>query len=392
MTKLLIRLFTKKGDIKEAAVRRSFGNLSGAVGIICNALLCCIKLVAGIASGAMSLVADGLNNLSDMGSSVVTLIGFRAAAKPADRDHPYGHGRIEYISALVVAVFILTVGIELLKSSVKAIASGTAAAVISPAAAAALAVSVAVKLWMFFFNRRLAGIIGSEALSAVARDSISDTLSTAAILASFGISSAFNIPFNLDAVMALLVSLFILRTGLVTAKDTISELLGKPPSPELIEEIRRLALSFDSFLGIHDLIIHSYGPGRCFASMHIEVPQSVDIVRCHEQIDLCERLIRERTGVETVIHMDPIDNGPEAARVRLELAAKLRAVDERLSMHDFRMTPCGEQQTNLIFDVVLPADFSGDCAQLKSDIAAAARSLNPTYCCVITLDRDYNGC
>lgn len=390
MTRLLIRLFAAKGDVHDAAVRSSYGNLSGITGIVCNVLLCFIKISAGIFSGAMSLIADGLNNLSDMGSSVVTLIGFKVAAKPADREHPYGHGRVEYISALLVAALIFAVGLELLKSSAVALASAEAENVISPAVIAVLLASVAVKLWMFLFNRRLAAVINSEALSAASRDSIGDAASTVAILISLIISSAVKLPFNLDAAMSLLVALFIIWTGFVTVRDTVSELLGKPPEPELTAEITELALSFEDFLGIHDLIVHSYGPGRRFASMHIEVPQSVDIAKCHEQIDLCEKLICERTGVETVIHMDPIDNGPEVIKVKEEIYSKLRTVDSRLSLHDFRMTPFGERQTNLIFDVVVPADFDIDCSELRKIISEAARSLNPTFCCVITFDRDYS--
>ena len=390
MTRLLIKLFAAKGDIHNPAVRRSYGALSGVVGIICNLFLCSLKLTVGLMTGGMSLVADGLNNLSDMGSSLVTMIGFKMAAKPADRDHPYGHGRIEYISALCIAALILTVGLELLKSSLKTIISGAAAAAVSPAAVAVLAVSVAVKLWMFFFNRSLAEKIGSEALSAAARDSINDTAATCAILVSFAVSAFFSVPFNLDAVMALLVSLFILWSGFVTVRDTVNELLGRPPEPELTAEIRRIALSFDGFLGVHDLIVHSYGPGRRFASMHIEVPQDTDIVRCHEQIDLCERLICERTGVETVIHMDPIDTGPAALRVRDEISQALSEIDPRLSLHDFRMTPCGTVGTNLIFDVVVPSEFRKNNAQLIREISEAARRLNPTYRCVITVDRNYS--
>lgn len=390
MTRLLIKLFAAKGDIRNPAVRRSYGALSGAVGIICNLFLCSLKLTVGIMTGGMSLVADGLNNLSDMGSSLVTMIGFKMAAKPADRDHPYGHGRIEYISALCIAALILTVGLELLKSSVKTIISGTAAAAVSPAAVAVLAVSVAVKLRMFFFNKSLAEKIGSEALSAAARDSINDTAATCAILVSFGISAVFDVPFNLDAVMALFVALFILWSGFVTVRDTVNELLGRPPEPELTAEIRRIALSFEGFLGVHDLIVHSYGPGRRFASMHIEVPQDTDFVRCHEQIDLCERLICERTGVETVIHMDPIDTGPAALRVRDEISQKLSEIDPRLSLHDFRMTPCGTVGTNLIFDVVVPPEFRKSNAQLTREIAEAAKRLNSAYRCVITVDRNYS--
>ena len=391
MTRLLIRIFARKGDVNDVRVRRSYGNLSGGAGIFCNALLCAFKITVGLLSGAMALVADGLNNLSDMGSCIITLIGFKLAAKPADRDHPYGHGRIECMSALLVAVVIILVGAELFKSSLKELVSGSAAPGFSLAAVITLSVSIAVKLWMFFFNRALAKKISSEALAAAARDSIGDTAATAAILVSVAVSALFPIPFNLDAAMALLVSLFIMWTGIITVRDTVSELLGTPPEPELIEEIRRTALSFDGFLGLHDLIVHSYGPGRRFASLHIEVPQDADFVLCHERIDLCEKLIYERTGVETVIHMDPIDTGSETQRVKKIAEDAIKEIDGRLSLHDFRMTPCGSERTNLIFDVVAPADYSGDPAALKEEISERLRRADASYCCVITVDRDFTG-
>lgn len=391
MTRLLIRLFARKGDVNDVRVRRSYGNLSGGAGIFCNALLCAFKITVGLLSGAMALVADGLNNLSDMGSCIITLIGFKLAAKPADRDHPYGHGRIECMSALLVAVVIILVGAELFKSSLKELISGSAAPGFSLAAVIALAVSIAVKLWMFFFNRTLAKRISSEALAAAARDSIGDTAATAAILVSVIVSALFPVPFNLDAAMALLVSLFIMWTGIITVRDTVSELLGTPPEPELIEEIRRTALSFDGFLGLHDLIVHSYGPGRRFASLHIEVPQDADMVLCHERIDLCEKLIYERTGVETVIHMDPIDTGSETQRVKKIAEDAIKEIDGRLSLHDFRMTPCGNERTNLIFDVVAPADYAGDPAALKEEISERLREVDASYCCIITVDRDFTG-
>lgn len=391
MTRLLIRLFAEKGDVNDVRVRRSYGNLSGGAGIFCNALLCAFKITVGLLSGAMALVADGLNNLTDMGSCVITLIGFKLAAKPADRDHPYGHGRIECMSALLVAVVIILVGAELFKSSLKELISGSAAPGFSLAAVIALAVSIAVKLWMFFFNRAIAKRISSEVLAAAARDSIGDAAATAAILVSVAVSALFPVPFNLDAAMALLVSLFIMWTGIITVRDTVSELLGTPPEPELIEEIRRTALSFDGFLGLHDLIVHSYGPGRRFASLHIEVPQDADMVLCHERIDLCEKLIYERTGVETVIHMDPIDTGSETQRVKKIAEDAIKEIDGRLSLHDFRMTPCGNERTNLIFDVVAPADYAGDPAALKEEISEKLREADASYCCIITVDRDFTG-
>lgn len=393
MTALLLRLFIpKNADPRDVRTRRRYGNLSGGTGIVCNALLCLLKVAAGLLTGAMALVADGLNNLSDMGSSLVTVIGFRLAAKPPDRDHPYGHGRMEYMSALLVAVLILAVGLELFKSALKALISGDPAPRYTVFAAAALAVSIAVKLWMFFFNRTLAKKISSEVLTATARDSLSDVAASTAILLSAAAAWLLPIPFNLDAVMALGVALFILWSGFQTARDTVNELLGKPPEQALVEEIKRTVLSFQDFLGLHDLIVHSYGPGRQFASVHVEVECGVDLAACHEQIDICEKLVQERTGVELVIHMDPIDTHNETvARVRGEIAGALSEIDPRLTLHDFRMTPCGQTRTNLIFDVVVPAGLKKSESELREEIAACARAVDPTYCCVITFDQDFTG-
>ena len=373
-------------------MRKSYGTLSGGVGIFCNLILCITKIAVGLLTASISITADGLNNLSDMGSSVITLIGFKMAGKPADKDHPFGHGRMEYMSAFIVALLILLVGAELLKSSITALIAGDKFPEYSAAAIIVLAVSMLIKLWMYIFNRRLYKKVESGVFKATALDSLNDIMSTGAILLSVAVSLCFKLPFNLDAVMGLLVSLFILYSGFSTAKDTLNLILGNPPDKETVEEIKNTVLSFEGFIGIHDLMVHNYGPSRQFASVHVEVPQESDFVKCHEQVDLCEKLINEKYNIQLVIHMDPIDtNSPAVKAAREAMTAELKKIDERMSLHDFRMTPLSENRTNLIFDVVIPPEFNDKKEELRQEISAAAKELDGTYCCVITFDNDFIG-
>lgn len=393
MTSLLIKLFVKNSkNIKDNTVRASYGNLGGIVGIICNLILSVFKIVAGYLTGSISITADGLNNLSDMGSSVVTIVGFKLSNKPADSDHPFGHGRIEYMSAFIVAILILLVGFELLKSSSTALINGDAAPTYSLISIIILVVSVVIKFWMFLFNRKIGKKIDSESLTATAQDSLNDAVATVAILVATGVSHFFTLPFSLDAVMGIGVAVFILVSGITAAKETINIILGTPPEKQLIEDIKSTILSYKQFVGIHDLIIHNYGPGRQFASVHVEVPQDIDIVKCHEQIDLCEKVVNEKLDIQLVIHMDPIDINNEAVnRAKDEMSHAIKIIDENLTLHDFRMTPECDTRTNLIFDVVVPSSCKSDETALNQKIAEIARLINPTYCCVITFDRDFTG-
>lgn len=393
MTDLLIKLFVKnRTDTKSVTVRNNYGNLGSGVGIFANILLSVVKITVGLLSGSLSITADGFNNLSDLGSSLITLLGFKLAGKPADRDHPFGHGRMEYISAFVVAFSILLVGFELLKNSVSALINGTAAPTFTSTAMAVLAVSIAVKFWMFVFNRKIGKIIDSSALTATAKDSLNDCVATAAILISAIIARFADLPFNLDAVMAIGVAIFIIWSGFTTAKDTLDQILGGPPEPKLIKDISDIVLSFEEFCGIHDLIIHNYGPGRQFASVHVEVPHDTDVVACHEKIDLCEKLVGEKTGVNLVIHMDPIDTDDAAVTAaRQTMVSILKSIDQKLTLHDFRMTPASNTRTNLIFDVVIPSHLKLSEAELNDIICKAAQEADKTYVCVITFDRDFTG-
>ncbi len=393
MTALLTRIFIKNPDnVKDNATRTAYGSLSGGVGIACNLLLCIFKIVVGSLTSSISIVADGLNNLSDMGSSVITILGFKLANKPADKDHPFGHGRIEYMSAFIVAILILLVGFELMKTSVGALIDGTPMPTYSTVSIIVLAVSVVFKVWLYIFNRKIGKKIESETLLATAQDSLNDSIATTVILLSVGVSKLVPVPFNLDAVMGVAVSLFILFAGFNAAKETLNRILGEPPEKELIDDLEKEILSHDEFVGIHDLIVHNYGPGRLFASVHVEVPQDIDIVACHEQIDLCEKDIFEKLNVALVIHMDPIDvNNESVSAVKEQMVNGIKEINPELTLHDFRMTPFAETQTNLIFDVVLPQNLKLSEKELEKKIKDLAKEINPTFCCVITFDQDFTG-
>ncbi|MBR2040259.1 MAG: cation transporter [Clostridia bacterium] len=393
MTELIIKLFIKNSEsTKDNAVRKAYGTLGGFVGIICNLILCVIKITVGLISGSISIMADGFNNLSDMGSSLITIIGFKLAGKPADKDHPFGHGRIEYISAFIVAMLILIVGVDLFESSVSALINNNTAPTYSLWAIIVLAVSVLIKFWMFLFNKKLSNKISSEVLLATAKDSLNDAIATAVILLSVAVTKFVTLPFNLDALMGILVALFILWAGIGSARDTLNEILGKPPEKELIEELENIIMSFKEFVGIHDLIVHNYGVGRQFASVHVEVPQDIDIVKCHEQVDLCEKLVGEQLNLTLVIHMDPIDIDNEIVNeTKQKLTDTIKVINENLTLHDFRMTPLSDKRTNLIFDVVVPAELKMSEAELEEKIITLAKLINPIFECVITFDNDFCG-
>ena len=393
MTALLIKLFVKNhNDIKNGVVRSRYGNLGSGVGIAANILLSLVKIVIGLVGGVLSVAADGFNNLADAGSSVVTLIGFKLANKPADRDHPFGHGRMEYISAFVISFLILLVGFELLKNSATVLINGEAMPQFKWISIIVLVISIVIKCWLYLFNRKIGKTIDSSALIATAKDSLNDCIATGAILVAAIVSKFVALPFNLDAVMAIGVALFILWSGFSSAKDTLDEILGGPPEKQLIKDINDTILSFDEFHGIHDLIVHNYGPGRQFASVHVEVPENTNIVACHERIDLCEKLILEKLGVNLVIHMDPIDTDNESVtKTREAMADIIKEIDPKLTLHDFRMTPASDTRTNLIFDVVVPPELDFSEKELNNIICTKAREYNKTYICVITFDRDFTG-
>lgn len=393
MTELLIKLFIKNPKaLNDKKVRENYGTLASFMGIVWNVVLSAIKILAGALSGSISIIADGINNLTDMGSSVITMIGFKVSSKPADKDHPYGHGRMEYMSAFIISALILLVGFELFKESATALLSGEKQPTYSALSIIILAVSILVKFWLFLFNRKIAKKINAASLFATAQDCLNDSITTSAILVSVVVSKFIAIPFSLDAVMGIAVSAFILFSGYSLAKDTINVILGKPPEKELIKSLESTILSFEGFIGVHDLIVHNYGPGREFASVHVEVPQNIDIVKCHERIDLCEKLVKEKLDVELVIHMDPVEtDNEEINSAKAVITNALKEINGDLSLHDFRMTPKCENRTNFIFDVVLPSELEISEKELRQRIDDAVKKINPTYYTVITFDNDFTG-
>ena len=387
MTSLLIRLFIKNADATDKAeVRTAYGKLSGIVGIVCNLLLFAVKLTAGTLSGSVSIMADAVNNLSDASSSIISLLGFKLAAKPADADHPYGHARYEYLSGLLVAVLILYIGIELLKNSFAKVLAPTSVA-FNWLTVAILALSILVKLWMALFNKTLGKKIRSQTLIATAADSRNDVISTAAVLLAMIVSHYAH--FELDGYVGIAVALFILYSGVGLIRETLDPILGRAPDPDFVEEIRDKIMGNEGVLGTHDLMVHDYGPGCQFASVHVEVAAEADVLEMHDMIDNIERAFLRDYGLHMVIHMDPIVTADEAiGDVRHRLCAKVAAIDERLSIHDLRMVP-GTTHTNLVFDCVVPHDFGMSNAELREKISAAAREIDPNYFCVITVENSF---
>ena len=387
MIEFLARVFIRHRDtLSPSALRQAYGQLCGAVGIGLNLLLFAGKLFAGTISGSIAITADAFNNLSDAGSSVVTLLGFRLAGRKPDPEHPFGHGRMEYISGLAVAGLILLMGVELGKSSLKKILSPEEI-VSSPLVLAILAVSVAVKLYMFYYNRSIGKKIKSAAMSATATDSLSDAVSTTAVLIATLVGQLTGL--NIDGWVGLLVALFILFSAYKAAKETLSPLLGQTPDPEFVERIEQIVLSYPEVLNIHDLIVHDYGPGRMMISLHAEVSADGDLLQLHDVIDNAEHRLKKELGCMAVIHMDPIiTNDAHTDALRMAVAEKVKTIDPRLTIHDFRTVP-GSTHTNLIFDVVVPYDVKLTADEVRRRIEALVKELDENYFAVVQIDNSY---
>lgn len=387
MIEFLARVFIRHRDgLSPSALRQAYGQLCGAVGIGLNLLLFAGKLFAGTISGSIAITADAFNNLSDAGSSVVTLLGFRLAGRKPDPEHPFGHGRMEYISGLAVAGLILLMGVELGKSSLKKILSPEEI-VSSPLVLAILAVSVAVKLYMFYYNRSIGKKIKSAAMSATATDSLSDAVSTTAVLIATLVGQLTGL--NIDGWVGLLVALFILFSAYKAAKETLSPLLGQTPDPEFVERIEQIVLSYPEVLNIHDLIVHDYGPGRVMISLHAEVSADGDLLQLHDVIDNAEHRLKKELGCMAVIHMDPIiTNDAHTDALRMAVAEKVKSIDPRLTIHDFRTVP-GSTHTNLIFDVVVPYDVKLTADEVRRRIGALVKELDENYFAVVQVDNSY---
>ncbi|MEE1076187.1 MAG: cation diffusion facilitator family transporter [Acutalibacteraceae bacterium] len=385
MTELLLRLFVKDyRNVEQPSVRASIGKLAGVVGIVCNSLLFTFKLVAGLIAGSVSIIADALNNLSDASSSLVTLMGFKLAQRPADKDHPYGHARYEYLSGFIVSGLIFVIGIELAKSSVEKIINPEAVE-LSVISVGILVASILLKLWMSLFCRNLGKRIDSTTLQATSVDSRNDVISTTAVLAGCVIGYLFDI--KIDGYIGLGVALFIIYSGITLAKETMSPLLGKQADEKLVDDISELVLSHDKIIGMHDLLVHDYGPGQCFASVHAELNADEDPLICHDIIDDIERNVLEQLSVHLVIHYDPVVTDDEELNYMRNVVVDIIIdFDSRLSLHDFRMVR-GAKRTKLVFDLVIPYSMEEEKYQLKEKIDKGIKSEGKHYDAVICFDK-----
>ena len=386
MISLLARLFLKPEGRDEAALRKGYGILCGAVGIGLNVLLFAGKFFAGTLSGSIAITADAFNNLSDAGSSFVTLLGFQLAGQKPDSDHPFGHGRIEYLSGLAVSMLIILMGFELAKSSLDKILH-PAPVDSSWLVIAILCVSICVKLYMSFYNRSLGKKLNAPAMLATAADSLSDSVATTAVLIATLVGRFSGL--MIDGWCGILVAAFILWSGFNAAKDTVNPLLGTPPTHEFVNQIKELVMAHPGIIGIHDLIVHDYGPGRVMISLHAEVSASENVLELHDEIDNVESELREKLGCEAVIHMDPVvtDDGiTEETRERV--AALVHCIDDAINIHDFRMV-AGPSHTNVIFDAVVPYGFRLTDSEVEEKIKTAVRTLDGNYFAVVKVERSY---
>lgn len=385
MTKALIRLFIRDAEnTRDARVREQYGVLSGAVGIACNVFLFILKVVIGLVTGSISIAADAFNNLSDGLSCMISIVGFKVSGKAPDEKHPFGYGRTEYIAGLVVAFIIVLVGFEFFKTSIDRILHPAPVA-FSLVLVVILAISMLVKLWMGAFNVQIGRRIDSPVLMAAGQDSRNDVITTGVVILGMVAGQFTTLP--VDGYVGVLVAAFIVWAGFGIARDTVAPLLGEAADPEIAKNIEKLVMESEYIVGVHDLIVHNYGAGRWLASLHAEVPSDSDFVAVHEVIDEAEKRVWQRTGVYLVIHMDPIDvNNEHVAALREQVDAVLRAIDENLSMHDFRMVD-GARQINLIFDVVVPFSYDNDAKRdLMMTIRDKLKEIDYRYNPVVTFD------
>ncbi len=389
MTEVLIRLLIGKNkNPEDMEIRTKYGNLAGMVGIVCNLLLFAGKFLVGTLSKSMAIAADAFNNLSDAGSSIVSLLGFKLGSKAPDEKHPYGHARYEYLAGLVVCVMILAIGLNLLKEGLNKIFHpqlldfGWLSLLV-------LVVSILVKLWLGAFNMKIAGIIHSETLKATAADSRNDCISTSAVLVAT-ILTAYTKVAVIDGIMATIVAIFVLYSGYGLLREAIDPLLGECPDEELVKKISDKVMSYDEVLGFHDLMVHDYGPGRQFASIHVELPAEMDSLVAHDIIDNIESDFLTSDHIQVVVHYDPIVTSDErVAKLRTYIAQKVREYDSGLSIHDLRIVP-GVSHTNVIFDLVLPADYKEDKEELLRYVRTETKKLDENYQCVIKLEQSYS--
>lgn len=389
MTDFLIKKFIADGlQFEKPAVREKYGLLAGSVGIAANLLLFAMKLVAGLLSGGISIIADAFNNLSDAGSSIVTLLGFRLAGKPADELHPFGHGRMEYLAGLFIAVAIILVGWELFRTSVGKIFVPEEMQN-SPLAVVILLVSIGAKFWLGFFYKRIGRRIQSAAIEAAAADSFNDCLATAVVLLSLAVNYFAGV--NIDGLAGSFVACYIFYSGVLAVKDTVQPLLGQAPDPDFVRKIEEMALATEHIEGLHDLMVHDYGPGRCFISLHAEIAASLDMMLAHEIIDAMEYKLQEAFHCQITVHMDPIElDDPQTLELSGRVGAIVRDIDPALSMHDFRLTH-GGQGLKLIFDVLAPHSCAKTDEAIRQQIRTELGKIDKSYSAVIRVDRSYTG-
>lgn len=388
ISEFLVRKFVKNYEtIEDEKTRNAYIYLGSIVGIICNLILSIIKITVGVISSSVSIMADGFNNLSDMASSLITMVGIKLANMPADKEHPFGHGRMEYLSALVVAFMVMLVGAQFIKSSVDRILNPTKVSFeIIPFIL--LLISLILKLWLSRFNKYVGEKINSSALKAASVDALGDVFTSSCVIISFVASKFTTIP--IDGYVGVLVSLAILYAGYSLVKDTISPLLGEAPDEELVKAIKQGVLSYDNIIGVHDLIIHNYGVGKCMASIHAEIPSNIDLVTIHEIIDTAEREISQKLNIYLVIHMDPMCIHDEKINaIKGDVQKILFKYEQIKSMHDFRITE-GKNQTNIIFDIEVNFDEVNTVEkeeELRKNLEEGIKKLNPLYNCIITIDK-----
>jgi len=388
MTELLSRLFVKNyKDAQSPAVRTAYGTMVSVTGIVLNLILFAAKFVVGSLFGAISIVGDAVNNLSDAGTQIISLISFRIAAKPADREHPFGHARIEYVTSMIVSFLVMLVGFELLKSSISQIFSPERPDS-SPIAIIVLIGSMLCKLWLGLFNRTIGKRIDSSVMRATAADSLSDVFATGAVLVATVLPMIFtNISWNPDAYMGVIVAILIVVAGFRILNESKNAILGEAPSEEIVKQITETVDKYEGALGIHDMVVHNYGPGRIIASLHIEVDGSVDVFETHDMIDTIEKELRDVCGIEATIHMDPIVTDDEQVNeLRAKTAEAVQKIHPSMQIHDFRFV-AGATHTNLIFDVVVPFELKMSDAEVKAAVAEKVREIDPTYCVVLNVDR-----
>lgn len=387
MANFLAKLFINDYEnVSDPAVRKQYGKLAGIVGIFSNGLLCAMKIIIGLVSSSIAIVADGINNLADASSSIITLIGFRLAAAPEDKNHPYGHARIEYLTGLFISILIIVLGLQLLRSSFDKVLHPDPLS-FRYVTVVVLAIAIGIKVWQAFFNISLGRKINSVALIATGADSRNDVIATAAVLLSVIIGKLFHL--QLDGYMGCLVALFIIWSGIQLIRETTSPLLGEAPDQELVKAIAKTALSQEGVLGIHDLVVHNYGPGKIFASIHIEVDAKEDLMKSHDRIDNIERLIKKDLHIEFTAHMDPVElDNPLIERLHREILLAIQPFSGVASIHDLRIVP-GNTHTNVIFDAVLSPDCPTDEEELCRCVEAHLQNIDPNYYVVITFDRAY---